>query len=89
MTFEVHLELNDYTTAYNKNLGIHLISDDEKTKDLLTLAENYLERERKRRESEKKWSVVTVWKKMLVLLRSGINVQIVNLNGRILNEIKM
>ena len=54
MTFEVHLELNDYTTAYNKNLGIHLISDDEKTKDLLILAEKYLERERIRRESEKK-----------------------------------
>jgi hypothetical protein len=54
MTFEVHLELNDYTTAYNKNLGIHLISDDEKTKDLLVLAEKYLERERLRRDAVKK-----------------------------------
>ena len=33
MTFEVHIEMNDNTTAYNKNLGVHLISDDEKTKD--------------------------------------------------------
>lgn len=54
MTFEVHIELNDNTTAYNKNLGVHLISDNEKAKDLLTLAEKYLERERLRREAEKK-----------------------------------
>ena len=54
MTFEVHIELNDYTTAYNKNLGVHLISDDEKAKDLLILAEDYLERERLRRKSEEK-----------------------------------
>lgn len=54
MTFEVHIEMNDNTTAYNKNLGVHLISDDEKTKDLLAMAVGYLDEERKRREEEKK-----------------------------------
>ena len=54
MTFEVHIELNDNTTAYNKNLGVHLISDSEKAKDLLILAEKYLEKERLRREAMKK-----------------------------------
>lgn len=42
--FEVGLEINDSTTAHNKNHAIHLKSKTESTEKLLKMAEAFLDR---------------------------------------------
>jgi len=42
--FEVGLEINDSTTAHNKNHAIHLKSKTECTEKLLEMAEAFLDR---------------------------------------------
>lgn len=42
--FEVGIEINDSTTAHNRNHAIHLKSKTEDTKILLEMAEAFLDR---------------------------------------------